>query len=63
LLETVVSELAKCKLDLMAVQEVRWSKGGSEQAGNYAFFRGNGNDNCLLGKGFFVCTRIISACK
>jgi exonuclease III len=27
-LETVASELAKCNLDLVAVQEVRWTKGG-----------------------------------
>jgi len=30
-LKTVVTELAKYKLDLVAVQEVRWDKGGSQQ--------------------------------
>jgi exonuclease III len=31
-LKTVSSEMAKCSLDLMAVQEVRWENGGSEPA-------------------------------
>jgi hypothetical protein len=31
-LESVASELAKPNLDLVAVQEVRWDKGGSEPA-------------------------------
>jgi exonuclease III len=30
-LKTVASELAKYNLDLMAVQEVRWVKGGRQQ--------------------------------
>jgi hypothetical protein len=36
-LKTVAKELAKCKLDLIGVQEVRWEKGGTEPAGNYKF--------------------------
>jgi hypothetical protein len=31
----VARELAKYKLDLMGVQEVRWDKGGSLRAGEY----------------------------
>jgi hypothetical protein len=42
-LKTVSGELAKYKLDLVGVQEVRWDKGGTEQAGDYNFFYGNGN--------------------
>jgi exonuclease III len=37
-LKTVSGELAKYKLDLVGVQEVRWDKGGTEQAGDYTFF-------------------------
>jgi hypothetical protein len=31
-LYTVTGELAKCNLDLVAIQEVRWGKGDSEAA-------------------------------
>jgi hypothetical protein len=37
-METVASELARCKSDFVGVQEVRWDNGGSEPADNYAFF-------------------------
>jgi hypothetical protein len=63
LLKAVASELAKCKLDLMAAQEVSWDKCGSESADCYAFFYGNGNDNRKLGTGFFIHTGIRSAAK
>jgi hypothetical protein len=32
LLTAVAREVAKCKLYLIGVQEVRWNKGGTEQA-------------------------------
>ena len=34
---TVVRELARYKLDLVGVQEVRWDKGSTARAGNYTF--------------------------
>jgi hypothetical protein len=34
----VARELARYKLDLVGVQEVRWDKGGTVRAGDYIFF-------------------------
>jgi hypothetical protein len=46
------------------VQKVRWEGGGTEPAGEYTFFYGNGNENHELGIGFVVvCKRIISAVR
>jgi exonuclease III len=33
-LSTFATELARCKSDLVGVQEVRWDKGGTVRAGN-----------------------------
>jgi hypothetical protein len=33
-LKTISGEIAKYKLDLVGVQEVRWNKGGTEPAGD-----------------------------
>jgi hypothetical protein len=44
-LMTVSRELARCKLDLMGMQEVRWEGGGTEPAGEYTFFYVKGNEN------------------
>jgi len=54
-LTTVARELARCKLDLLGLQEVRWDKGGTERAGDYNFLCGKGNESYHLGTGFF-CT-------
>jgi hypothetical protein len=55
-LKTVARELGKYKLDLVGVQEVRWDKGGTEQAEDYTFFYGAGNEDHQLGTGF-LCIR------
>jgi hypothetical protein len=47
----------------VGVQEVRWEDGGTEPAGENAFFYGKGNENHELGTGFIVHKRIISAVK
>ena len=41
-------ELARYKLDLVVVQEVRWEKEGRVKAGDYTFFYGKGNENYQL---------------
>jgi hypothetical protein len=47
-----VAPLDGWKLDVVGVQEVRWEKGGSEQAKHYTFFNGEGNEDDQLGTGF-----------
>jgi hypothetical protein len=42
---TVAGEISKYKLDLVGVQAVRWDRGGTEPAGEYAFLYGKGNEN------------------
>jgi hypothetical protein len=43
LLRAVAEEISKYKLDLVGVQQARWSRGGTESAGEYTFFYGKGN--------------------
>jgi hypothetical protein len=62
-LMTVARELAKYKLDLVGVHEVRWDKGWAVSAGDYTFFYGKGQENHQLGTCFFVHQRIVSAIK
>jgi len=62
-LTTAASELARYKLDIVGVQEVRWDKGGMVRAWGNNFFYGKGNEHHKLGTGYFVHHRIVSAVK
>jgi hypothetical protein len=63
-LKTVASDVAKCNVDLVAVQEDRWVEGGSQAADDYTLLAyGNVNANRHLGTGFFIHNGIISAVK
>jgi len=62
-LRAAARELARYKLDLVGVQEVRWDKEGTVKAGHYCFFYGKGNENHKLRTGFFVHHRLVSAVK
>jgi hypothetical protein len=55
-LKTVSREVARYKLDLVGVQEVRWEGGGTEPAGEYTFFYEKRNENHELGIGY-LCIR------
>jgi hypothetical protein len=52
----VSRKLARYKLDLMEVQEVKWEGSGTEPVGEYTFFYGKGNGNHKLCR-FFLCIR------
>jgi hypothetical protein len=53
-MKTAASELAKCDLDVVAPQDVRWDEGGSQPADGYTHFYGNGTADLHLGAGSFV---------
>jgi hypothetical protein len=58
-----IPHYANLILILVEVQEVIWDRGGTEPAGEYAFFYGKGNQNHELGTGIFVYKRITPAIK
>jgi exonuclease III len=57
----VVRELAKYKLDLVGVQEVRWDKGGTVRAGDYILFLWKRKRKSSVGNRIFVRHRLVSA--
>ena len=60
-LTTAVRELARYKLDLLGVQDVRWDKRGTLRAGDYICFYGKAKENHQLGTRFFLHHGIITA--
>jgi hypothetical protein len=58
--KTTASELAKCKLDLVAIQGVRLDVDGSEPADVYTFYHVNGKANLHSGTGFLDNKGIVS---
>jgi hypothetical protein len=62
LLTTVTRELARCKLNLVGVQEVRWDKRGILRAGDYNFLYGRKRKSST-GDRNFSHHRIVSAVK
>ena len=51
-LKAAARKLARYKLDVVGVQEVRWDKEDTVRAGNYYFFYWKGNENHHMGTGF-----------
>jgi len=51
-LKPAARELARYKLDVVGVQEVRWEKGRTVRAGDYDFFYGKGNTNRQFRTGY-----------
>ena len=58
-LTAAAKELARHKLDLVGVQEVRWDNGGTVRAGDYSIFYGRGNKNHHWEQDFFVHHTIV----
>jgi exonuclease III len=62
-LTAAARELARYKLDLVGMQEVRWDQERTVRAGDYNFHYGKRNENHQLGTVFFVRQGIASAVK
>ena len=59
-LQPAARELARYKLDLVGVQEVRWGKGDKVIAEDYIFY-GKAHENHQLGKRFLAPQNRISS--
>jgi hypothetical protein len=55
--------LARYRLDVVGVKEMRWGKGGKVKPGNYILFSGKGNENNQMETGVLVHDGILSAGK
>jgi hypothetical protein len=62
-LTAAARELARYKLHLLGVQEVRWDEVGTVRAGDYNFFHTKGQENHQLRTQIFGHHRIVSAVK
>jgi hypothetical protein len=57
---TMARELARYKLHLVSVQEVRWDKGGTVRAGDYTFVYGKANESSIGNRLFCTSENSIS---
>ena len=62
-LTVAARELARYKLYLVGVQEIRWGNGGMVRAANFNFFLWKMKQKSSIGKRIFVHHRIVSAVK
>jgi hypothetical protein len=60
-LTTVSRELARYRLDVVCVQNVKWDKGGTVQAQDYTFFHGKEYETYQLETGFCTLENNISS--
>ena len=60
-LTTVARVLARCKLDLVGVQEVRLDKGGTVRAGVYNFLGKRKQKSTIVNRAFCTPRNIISS--
>jgi hypothetical protein len=59
LLKTVARGLGKYTLGIMGVQEVRWEKGGTEQAEDYTYFYRAGNEDRHIHNSFIEISSVV----
>ena len=62
-LTVAARELARYKLYLVGVQEIRWGNGGTVRAANFNFFLWKMKQKSSIGNRIFVHHRIVSAVK